>query len=225
MSRLHGVVGAVGAELRPAERLLVLASGVGLLLLTLDVAAGGLATYVDDAVLDRLGADASRASPMSSVGELGLASGILIIVVLVTTQATFRLWPLAVAAGNVGVGLLLVLVLKGVVARVGPGDTSVPDGYTGFYPSGHTATAGLCLGTAWFVLATWRGWGARWAAPRSSGLLVGLAAATLAGMGAVVSGHHWVSDVVGGLLITTMVLPVGFAACGLTHAPSVGTPP
>jgi membrane-associated phospholipid phosphatase len=225
LSRIQGALHAVGAELRPGERLLVLAAGVGLLLLTLDVAAGGLATYVDDEVLARLGADSGRASPMSSVGELGLASGVLIIVVLVTTQATFRIWPLALAAGNVGMGLLLVMTLKAAVGRVGPAESSVPDGYTGFYPSGHTVTAGLCLGTAWFVLATWRGYGARWVPPRISGLLLGLAAATLAGVGAVVGGHHWVSDVVGGVLLTAMVLPVGFAACSLKGAAAEGPGP
>jgi undecaprenyl-diphosphatase len=216
LTRVHGALGAVGAELRTGERMLVLAAGVGLLLLTLDVAAGGLATYVDDRVLAHLGAATGRASPMSSVGEIGLASGILIVVVLVTTQATFRVWPLAVAAWNVGVGLLLVLGLKAAVGRVGPGESSVPDGYSGFYPSGHTATAGLCLGTAWFVLATWRGYGARWVPPRTSALFVGLAAATLAGVGAVIGGHHWMSDAAGGLLLTAMVLPVGFAACAVT---------
>jgi undecaprenyl-diphosphatase len=217
--RVRGALGSLVAELRPWERLLVVGSALGLLLLGLDVAAGGLATYVDDAVLGRSEHTGDQdGGPVSSVGELGLATGILLVVVLVTLHATLALWPLVVAVVNVGGGLLLVVLIKAATARPGPGESALPEGYPGFFPSGHTATAGLCLGTAWFVLAAWRGYGARHVRPAVSGLFVGLVAATVVGVGSVLSSHHWASDAVGGLLVTALVLPVGFAVGTLRGA-------
>ena len=103
----------VWAALGPCESVLVVAAAALLGLLTADVLAGGLATYVDEQIADALGAtpdvgDASGRS-VSSLGELGLSGATLAIVVLVTVQATFRLWPIVLTIGNVGGGLLLVL--------------------------------------------------------------------------------------------------------------------
>jgi undecaprenyl-diphosphatase len=186
-----------------------------LVLLTADVAIGGAATHVDDdltATLDRM---RDPVPLLSDLAQIGLLVGIVIVVVLVAVQATFRLWPAFLAAGTVGGGLLLVLTLKAALGRPGPGDAELAAGYPGFYPSGHASTAGLCLGTACFILMTWRGYGAGRVSPSSAGIVVGLVAAAGVGVASVVNGHHWATDAAGSVLLVAMVLPVGFAACRL----------
>jgi undecaprenyl-diphosphatase len=192
-------------------------ASVALVLLTADVAMGGLATYADEEVVSALGTNGGDVyAGVSGLGEIGLSGGVLIVTVLVTTHASWRAWPLMVSVGTVGSGLLLVLALKALTSRPSPGDVDVPGGYPGFFPSGHTATAGLCLGTACFVLMTWRRYTVRGYSPSAVGTLVGLAVAVLVGTASVLGGYHWVSDALGSVLITAMVLPLGFAGCRLS---------
>ncbi len=205
-------VRSVWQRLRPGEAMLVVAAAVALVLLSADVAAGGLATYVDEQIIEALGPEEEPAgSALSSIGEAGFSGGALLIVALVSSQALWRLWPMGVAVGTVGAGSLLVLGLKQLLARTGPGESVLPDGYPGYFPSGHTATAGLCLGTACFLLVAWRGYGAGRGTPSTAGIIVGLGAAAAVGVGAVVGGHHWPTDALGGVLVTALVLPLGFA--------------
>ena len=214
------------AALPQWQALLVVVASVGLVLVTADVLAGGLATYVDEQVVDALGAAGASATggesdsgrSVSSLGELGLSGGVLIISVLVTVQATFRLWPLVLAIGGVGGGLLAVLALKAVTARPGPEQTTLPEGYAGFFPSGHAATAGLCLGTACFVLFRWRSYLDDLLKPASAGVGVGVAAAVVVGAVAVLGGYHWLTDAVGSVLLVALVLPIAFAACNVLAA-------
>jgi undecaprenyl-diphosphatase len=209
------LVRRVWAELGPRRSLFVVAAATLLVLLTIDVAARGAVTYVDEQVTEWLAGTTGEVPSLSSAGEIGLSGGILAIVVLVAVQATFRAWPLLLAAGNVGAGGLVVVVTKAVVGRTGPGESTLPDGYPGFYPSGHTAVAALCVGTAAFVLLRWRGLLAGRVSPDTGGLVAGLVAGALAGAGAVLGGHHWVADVAGSLLLTAVVLPLGFASVGV----------
>ena len=204
---------AVSDELGRGEMLLASLAAIALVLLTADVAMGGLATYLDDEVMANVGASGNGNDTVSGLGELGLSGGILIVVVLISTQATWQAWPALTSIGTVGSGLLLMFVLKAAVGRAAPYDVEVPDGYPGFYPSGHTTTAGLCLGTACFVLLTWRGGTVRGHSPSAVGIAVGLAAATAVGTATVLNGYHWPSDAVAGVLITAVVLPLGFASC------------
>lgn len=206
------LVRRVWAALGPRGALLVVASAVMMILLTADVAARGAATYADEQGTEWLTMTVGEVPTLSSAGEIGLSGGVLAIVVLVSVQATFRIWPLLLAVGNVGVGLLAVSVTKALVGRPGPGEPALPEGYAGFYPSGHTATAGLCIGTAAFVLLRWRGYLAGRLTPATGGMAGGLSAGLLAGAGAVLGGHHWLADVLGSLLLVAVVLPLGFAA-------------
>lgn len=214
------LVRRVWAALPQWQGLLVVGATLGLGLVTVDVLAGGLATSLDEQVADAVGVAGSEAErgtgrSVSSLGELGLSGGVLVISVLVTVQATFRLWPIALAVGTVGGGLLLVLALKTLTARPGPGESALPDGYAGYFPSGHAATAGLCLGTACFVLLRWRGYLERRVTPAAAGTFVGVAAAVGVGVAAVLGGYHWLTDVVGSVLLVAVVLPLAFAACGV----------
>lgn len=219
MSRLPSWVssGRVAAlrralTLRRSEALLVGGSVVVLALLTADVAADGLLTYLDGELRAWLEppVDAGWADVVGGAGDLGVAVAILAISMLVTLHATWRLWPLLLGAGNVVAMGAAVLALKSAVGRVGPGETVDPPGYPGHFPSGHTATSAVCVGTAVFLLLALSS-----GAPRDSagrwGLVAGLSAGLLVGAVSVLGDFHWLTDAVGGLLVATIVLVVGFA--------------
>ncbi|MEU2560127.1 phosphatase PAP2 family protein [Streptomyces longispororuber] len=114
-----------------------------------------------------------------------------------------RRWapPLA-AAGAMAAVPLLVVPLKVAVDRGAPPGM---DG-TGYYPSGHTATATVAYGTAALLLA------GRVRAPRALALacvLVNLGV----GLGLVVRGYHWPADVLaswllGGVLLLVAARPI-----------------
>ncbi|MEI5101287.1 phosphatase PAP2 family protein [Streptomyces sp. PmtG] len=115
--------------------------------------------------------------------------------------AAFRWWlpPLAAALAMAAVPALVV-PLKAAVARPAPPGM---DG-TGYYPSGHTATAVVAYGAAALLLLP------RVRFPRA--LLTGCALLNLAvGLGLVVRGYHWPADVLaswllGGTLLTGVLL-------------------
>lgn len=104
-----------------------------------------------------------------------------------------RWWAaLAVACGAAVAVPLVVGPLQALFARPGP-PPMAPD--TGFYPSGHAATAVVFYGVAALLLLPWlRRRGARLA-------VCAAAAALIAGtaVGLVVHGYHWPLDVVGSL--------------------------
>jgi membrane-associated phospholipid phosphatase len=103
--------------------------------------------------------------------------------------------PAIVAAAAVATAALVTLLVKVALARPDPHSTG--SGHGGSFPSGHTV--GVVLGVALVVHLL---------APRAvRGLWVGAAAAGLVmGIGLVVIGAHWASDVVGGLLLGFAVL-------------------
>ncbi|MEU9577072.1 phosphatase PAP2 family protein [Streptomyces chilikensis] len=104
-----------------------------------------------------------------------------------------RWWTaLAVAAGAAAAVPLVVAPLQALIARPGP-PPMAPD--TGFYPSGHTATAVVFYGVAVLLLLPWlRRRAARLVA---AGVCVVLVAATAVGL--VRHGYHWPLDVLGSL--------------------------
>ena len=87
----------------------------------------------------------------------------------------------------------LVVPLKIWTDRTGP----LTDA-TGYFPSGHTATAMVAYGTAALLLAPYAG------ARRTLPVAAVLTAAT--GAGLLLRGYHWPSDVLGSLLLCGAVL-------------------
>jgi membrane-associated phospholipid phosphatase len=92
-----------------------------------------------------------------------------------------------------------VLVLKALVGRPGP-PGSHPHHVLGYYPSGHTATALVCVGALARLLGQSR---PRW---RRRLTLVTWSWTLLVGAALVFHGYHWLSDVLAALLLGSLVL-------------------
>ncbi|MFF9352113.1 phosphatase PAP2 family protein [Streptomyces sp. NPDC014734] len=119
--------------------------------------------------------------------------------------------PLSAALAMAAVPLLVV-PLKHVIARPGP----LTDA-TGYYPSGHAATAAVAYGAA--ALLTWRYPRRTWMMPVAA---VSVTAGT--GIGLVLRGYHWPLDVLGswflcGLLLLSLRLGTGPAAAPGVRGP------
>lgn len=119
------------------------------------------------------------------------------------TAGRDRWWlPSLAAAVLMAVVPTLIVPLKELVARPGP---PVMGPGTGFYPSGHTATAAIAYGGATLVLMPWlRGTGARRA------LLAGCLALNLGvAFGLIRRGYHWPLDVAASwCLCAVLLLPL-----------------
>ncbi len=186
-----------------------------LALVSADVVSGGLLSHVDSVVRDWIQPRASNAPAWmgmpGDLGEVGIAAGLLVAACLVTAQVTWRAWPLALGAGNLVAVELAVLVLKGLIGRPGPSTEPDRPGYPGYFPSGHTATSAVCAGTVVFLVLTW-GSTHRLSQASLAGQGAGLAVGAVSGAQAALEDHHWISDGIGGLLLASIVLTLGFAA-------------
>lgn len=111
-----------------------------------------------------------------------------------------RWWLPSVAAAVLMAAVpALIVPLKELVARPGP---PVMGPGTGFYPSGHTATAAVAYGAAALVLLPWL----RSAYARRE-LIVGcLALNALVADGLIRRGYHWPLDVVGSWCLCAVLL-------------------
>jgi len=214
-----------------AEAVVVVVCLVLYLLVLADIAFGGLVTHADRGVVDRVAETAGEptwAVALADIGGLGVCGTVVVIVTLVTAQRLWRWWPLVLTALNLTAVGVLVAVTKAVVGRDGPPMALTEAGYPGYFPSGHTAAAVVCLGTTAFLLAAPH----RRRTPRRAdladgrddhqglgraerlGLAIGVGSGLVIGFGAVVSGTHWPSDVLASLLLGTAVLVTGFALVG-----------
>ncbi len=128
--------------------------------------------------------------------------------VLALSAAAAAAWrrslrPLGTAL--LGALLLLVTVIpaKILIGRAGPGLPSIPPGHLGAFPSGHTATAGICLSLAVLLLIPGQPpWARRLA-------VTGLAVLALAvGAALVWCDYHWFSDVAASWVLTALVVPL-----------------
>lgn len=111
-----------------------------------------------------------------------------------------RWWlPSLVTAALMAVVPALIVPVKELVARPGP---PVMGPGTGFYPSGHTATAVIAYGGAALVLIPWlQGAGARRA------LLAGCLALNLGvAFGLIRRGYHWPLDVAASWCLCAVLL-------------------
>ncbi|WP_234377030.1 phosphatase PAP2 family protein [Streptomyces sp. TP-A0356] len=100
-----------------------------------------------------------------------------------------RWWLPSAAAAVLMAGLpALIVPLKDAIARPGP---PVMGPVTGFYPSGHTATAAIAYGAAALVLLPWL----RTPQARRGLLVVCLVLNLVVAYGLVRHGYHWPLDV------------------------------
>ncbi|MGX2994211.1 phosphatase PAP2 family protein [Streptomyces sp. JNUCC 64] len=167
-------------------------------LVTWQVAVRGPLLARDAALAARLRA---RGLPQGVAEVLADLGGVAVAVPVLAAVAGYAAWRARragrprwwagalAAAGAMAVVPLLVVPLKLALARPGPPGAAG----TGYYPSGHTATAVVAYGAAVLLLLPWtRGRGARRA------LVAGCVALVLAvGYGLVRRGYHWPLDVVG----------------------------
>jgi undecaprenyl-diphosphatase len=107
-------------------------------------------------------------------------------------------WPLAVGGVSGWLMGATVLTVKEVVSRPGP----IPNSHAVSFPSGHTAAALVCYGTAVMLALPRNSHRRRW-------LLSGVAALTTTVAAALVyDDYHWLSDVVASAALGTAQLVV-----------------
>jgi undecaprenyl-diphosphatase len=135
--------------------------------------------------------------------DFGVAtySGAVLTAVTVVTTVRLRSWrPLAAALLAAAALFGTVIPGKIVIGRPGPAGAPVAPGEWGWFPSGHTATASICLGTAALLLGT--------AWPRLRRLLYPATAFLCTGVGfcLIWRNYHWLWDVVASGCLTGIVL-------------------
>ncbi|MFD0550090.1 phosphatase PAP2 family protein [Streptomyces rectiviolaceus] len=158
---------------------------------------------------------------LADLGGVAVAAPVLAVAIAYAAlrayrAGAFRWWlgPVAAAVAMVAVPVL-VIPLKELIGRTGPPGM---DG-TGYYPSGHTATAMVAYGGAVLLLLPYlRGTYARRELVIACALLnFGI------GLGLVRRGYHWPLDVVAswclfGIVLQVMVLVVARYGCRATDA-------
>ncbi|GCB45666.1 phosphatase PAP2 family protein [Streptomyces sp. NL15-2K] len=150
---------------------------------------------------------------LADLGNVQVAVPVLAVALTCTAwrsrrTGTDRWWlPPTAAALLIALVPALIVPLKELIDR--PGTSAVPPG-TGYYPSGHTATAAIAYGAATLLLLPWL----RSATARRA--CVGICAALVLGasFGLVRRGYHWPLDVVAswclcGVLLTCLWLFLG----------------
>ncbi|MFF1742883.1 phosphatase PAP2 family protein [Streptomyces mirabilis] len=174
-------------------------------LITWQVAAHGPLARADERLSDRLVHPDRVSGLLADLGNIAVAVPVLAAVLgyvawRARTAGRARWWlPSLATAALMAVVPALIVPLKELVARPGP---SVMSPGTGFYPSGHTATAVIAYGGAALVLIPWlRGAGARRA------LLVGCLALNLGvAFGLIRRGYHWPLDVAASWCLGSVLL-------------------
>ncbi|MFD7135955.1 phosphatase PAP2 family protein [Streptomyces sp. NPDC059894] len=181
----------------PRPGLLALLFGLPALLfalLTWQVVADGPLLRVDERLSRALVHRDQVSELLADLGNVSVAVPVLVLVVWYTARraraaGAGRWWlpPVAVTA-LMALMPLIVLPLKEWTDR--PGTPAVPPA-TGYYPSGHTATAALAYGCAALVLLPWLVTAlARRAVTATAAALVAAVS-----FGLVRQGYHWPSDV------------------------------
>ena len=183
-----------------------LALAVGLVVVTSSVVRGGAALRLDDLVrASTPGRGNGPAVPdLLALGVVELATPALSVAVLsALTMAlclrTGRWAPLLLAAPAVVLMSSAVLLGKGLISRTAP-DVPGMLGGDGSYPSGHTATALVCAGVAAELVARLHP-RRRTPARAAAALWTLLVAVSLLWLH-----FHWLSDVVGSILLGSLVL-------------------
>jgi undecaprenyl-diphosphatase len=145
-----------------------------------------------------------------------LAVALVYVAVRARRTGTDRWWlPPVAAAGLMALVPALIIPLKLWTDR--PGTSVVPPG-TGYYPSGHTATAAIAYGAAAMLLIPY--------APRARRALIGLCAVLVLGVsfGLVRRGYHWPLDVVASWCLCAVLLSSLRLLLGTKSTPVPATP-
>ncbi|GAA3819468.1 hypothetical protein GCM10022403_061150 [Streptomyces coacervatus] len=165
----------------------------------------GLLLRVDRRVSGALAHPDRFSELLADLGNVQVAVPLLVVALVYVAwrsraAGAYRWWlpPLA-AALLMALVPALIVPLKELIDR--PGTPVVPPG-TGYYPSGHTATAAVAYGSATLLLLPWL----RTTYARRA-LLVACAVVNLAvGFGLVRRGYHWPLDVVASWCLCTVLL-------------------
>ncbi|WP_405868987.1 phosphatase PAP2 family protein [Streptomyces sp. NBC_00005] len=191
---------------RPTSFLLLLGLPALLFaLITWQVVSDGLLLRVDERVSRALVHPDRFSELLADLGNIQVAVPVLAVVLAYVARrgraaGTYRWWlpPLA-AALLMALVPALVVPLKVLIDR--PGTPVVPPA-TGYYPSGHTATAAVAYGSATLLLLPWLR-----SAYARRGLLVACAVVNLAvGFGLVRRGYHWPLDVAASWCLCTVLI-------------------
>jgi undecaprenyl-diphosphatase len=211
-------------NLRRHELRLVVLAAIVFVLVTADVVIGGLLTHLDTSVREQLQAHGITApgllAPLGEIGDLGIAVPVVLTAAAISSQVRWQWWPAAYAIGALAMTELLVLLTKAAVGRPGPGIWADRVDYPGYFPAGHTATAMVSVGIVLFLVLVVPVTGRYRDRATLISVLAGWVVGGTAGVYAVLGDYHWLSDVIGGLALTTVVLVVaGAVARNQIHAP------
>ncbi|MFI9421066.1 phosphatase PAP2 family protein [Streptomyces werraensis] len=192
-------------------------------LITWQVLADGPLLGLDARLSDALVHPDRASELLSDLGNVQVAVPVLAVALAVTAwrlRATgMDRWWLPPAASAAAMALVPVLVapLKAWTDR--PGTPAVPPA-TGYFPSGHTATAMVAYGTATLLLLPLLG------SPAVRRGLLALCALLVLGAsyGLVRRGYHWPLDVVGSWCLGAMLLTGVVLVSRSSRRTSAGTP-
>jgi membrane-associated phospholipid phosphatase len=179
-----------------------------LVLLTVAVAHRRWPVSLDDAVERGLPSPGGRGVPdlfgdlaqaVATVATPSVTAAVTVLIALVWSMRTKTVTPLRRAVPPVVAMSAVVLIGKASLHRVGPPGSDLPH-LLGYFPSGHTATALVCVGTVAALVADVR--------PRWHRRLSWLVAAwTLLVAGSMVfHRYHWLTDVVASMLLGVLIL-------------------
>ncbi|MFD9395034.1 phosphatase PAP2 family protein [Streptomyces sp. NPDC060000] len=174
-------------------------------LITWQVAADGPLLRLDERLSGDLVRPGRSSELLADLGEVQVAVPVLVLVAgyvawRARAAGEARWWtPSLAALGLMLLVPLIVVPLKEWTDR--PGTPAVPPA-TGYYPSGHTATAAVAYGSAVLILLPWlRSALARRLAVAMSALLV-----LAVSFGLVRRGYHWPLDVVASWCLCSVLL-------------------
>ncbi len=163
------------------------------LLITWQVVADGPLVRLDERASRRLVHPDRFSELLADLGNVQVAVPVLVVAlgyVALRARRTQRWWlPVTAAALLMALVPALIIPLKDLTDR--PGTPAVPPG-TGYYPSGHTATAAIAYGCATLLLLPWL----RTPLARRALVTVSVALVLGVGYGLVRRGYHWPLDVV-----------------------------
>lgn len=178
---------------------------VALVLLTVAVVRG-LTVRIDDPVYEATpGGGNGPAVPdvlalvVVDIGTPAVCVAVVLLLAVALWVRTRRIGPLIMTASATALLTLTVLLGKGLIPRPLPGFAEVV-GDRGAYPSGHTATALVCAGLLAELVSQ-----ARPALRRRAWLAVA-AWTVLVAAGLLWLHFHWLSDVVGSMLLGSLIL-------------------
>jgi len=205
-SDLDGRLGATPpAPGRPTFLLTLGLPALLLALITWQVAAHGPLARADERLSGSLVHPDRAWELLADLGNITVAVPVLAaVLVYVAVRArragTYRWWLPATAAALLMAAVpALIVPLKWLIARPGP---PVMGPGTGFFPSGHTATATIAYGAATLLLLAWL--------PSPDGrrklaltcLVLNLAVA----LGLIMRGYHWPLDVLASWCLSVILL-------------------